>query len=50
MAYPHLLIKVLQLLVDKLTVVVGDDCVGKAEAADDVSPDEGMHLPSGDVG
>jgi len=49
-AYPHLLIKVLQLLVDKLTAVVGNDCVGKAKATDDVSPDEGMDLSSGDVG
>jgi len=49
-AYPHLLIKVLQLLVDKLTTVVSDDGVGEAETADNASPDERMHLPSGDVG
>jgi len=49
-AYPHLLIKVLQLLVDKLAAVIGDNRVGKAEATNDISPDEGMDLPSGYVG
>ena len=49
MSYPHLLIEVLQLLVDKLTAVVGDDRVREAEAAYDVAPDEGVDLPSGDV-
>ena len=50
MSYPHLLIKVLQLLVDKLAAVIGDNRVGKAEATNDISPDEGMDLPSGYVG
>ena len=47
--YPYLLIEVPQLFFDKLAAVVGDDHVREAKAAYDVTPDEGVNLPSGDV-
>ena len=50
MVYPYLLIEVPQLFVDELSAVVGDDGVGQAKTADDVSPNEQVDLPSGDVG
>jgi len=47
--YSHLLIEVLQLLVDKLTAVVDDDRVEEAKTTYDVASDERVDLPSGDV-
>jgi len=50
MAYPHLLIKIPQFLVDELSAVIGDDGVRQAEARNNVPPNKRVDLSSDDVG